>query len=466
MTSIRYLATALIVISAGTTAIGQQPPTELKLALPEYQVVTQDTLDFAMIPGGELLTEEEGRPLVPCFVEHVDFPSGWRVQNVTLRRQGEPESRSGLRLPVVVLDMYREKPVLMKQGRYPVRGHSWRVVDVPGGGSRLAVAVYPFDYDPATKEATYCRGYEFDIRSARSMVELTDVTTDKHSYSPAEVVNLKAAIGNAGAAQDLFAAAVVLRASTGDTVGRLKRRAVTAPAGSSAVALEWPSKGTANGDYFADVTLSDGEGNILDRGQAAFRLGVPAGEQSEFQVEPQHFRLGDGVGLSLSFKNTGSTVLAGQAVFEVRLKDSLVAEMRSDFEGLAPGRNRRFSDSWNTAAAEENALYEAIGYVFYEATATSAERMVISTNAMPSAEFNVTPDSVTAGEEVRFDGSGSKDSDGAIVAYHWEFGDGGEAEGVAVGHVYAEPGEFPVTLTVTDDGGRTATAERTVPVAE
>jgi hypothetical protein len=42
MTSIRYLATALIVISASTTAIGQQPPTELKLALPEYQVVTQD----------------------------------------------------------------------------------------------------------------------------------------------------------------------------------------------------------------------------------------------------------------------------------------------------------------------------------------------------------------------------------------------------------------------------------------
>jgi hypothetical protein len=438
----------------------------LKLALPEYQVVTQDTLDFAMIPGGELLTEEEGRPLVPCFVEYVDCPDGWRVQDVKLRRQAEPEGRSGLRLPVVILDMYREKPVRMKQGRYPVRGHSWRVVDTPGGGSRLAVAVYPFDYDPATKEATYCREYEFDIRSVQTTVGLADVTTEKHSYSPAEVVNLKAAIGNAGAAQDLFAAAVILRASTGDTVGRLKRRAVNAPAGSSAVALEWPSKGTANGDYFADVTLSDGAGNILDRGQAAFRLGVPAGEQSEFQVEPQHFRLDDGVGLSLSFKNTGSTVLAGQAVFEVRLKDSLVAEMRSDFEGLAPGRGRRFSDSWNTARAEKNALYEAVGYVLYEATATSAEQVVISTNAMPSAEFTVAPDTLKAGQEVRFDATGSKDPDGAVAGYRWEFGDGGEAEGVAVGHVYAEPGEFPVTLTVTDDGGRTATAERTVPVAE
>ncbi len=466
MIHFKHLVIVVMVISVGATALGQEPPTELKLALPEYQVVSQETLDYVMIPGGDLLTEEEGRPLVPYFVEYVDSPDGWRVQDVKLRRRAEPERRSGLRLPVVIHDMDQKKPVRMKPGRYPVRGHSWRVVDTPGGGSRLAVAVYPFDYDPATREAAYFREYEFDIKSVQTTVSLADVATDKHSYSPAEVVNLTAAIQNAGAAQDLFAAAAVLRASTGDTVGRLKRRAVTAPAGSSAVTLEWSSKGTANGDYFADVTLSDGGGNILDRGQAAFRLGIPAGEQTEFQVEPQHFRLGDGVGFSLSFKNTGSTVLAGQAVFEVRLKDSLVAEMRSDFKGLAPGRSRRFSDSWNTAGAEKNALYEVVGYVFYEATATPAEQTIISTNAMPSADFTVEPDTMMAGEEIRFDASGSKDPDGTVVAYRWEFGDGGKAEGVDATHIYPEPGEFVVTLTVADDGGRTATAEKTVLVSE
>jgi hypothetical protein len=466
MLNFRHLVTVMMAVSVGTTALGQQPPAELKLTLPEYQVITRETLDYVMIPGGELLTEEEGRPLVPYSVEYLDCPNGWRVQDVKLRHQAEPERRSGLRLPVVILDMYRETPVRMKQGRYPVRGHTWRVVDVPGGGSRLAVAVYPFDYDPVTKEATYCREYEFDIKSVQTTVELADIATDKHSYSPAEVVNLTAAIGNAGAAQDLFAAAVVLRASTGDTVGRLKRRTVTVPAGSSAVTLEWPSKGTANGDYFVDVTLSDGEGIVLDRGQAGFRLGIPAGEQSGFQVEPQHFRLGDDVGLSLSFKNTGSTALTGQAMFEVRLKDSLVAEMRSDFEGLAPGRSRRFSNSWNTVSAEKNALYEAVGYVLYEATATPAEQAIISTNAAPSAEFMVEPDTVTAGQEVQFDASGSKDPDGTVVAYRWDFGDGGKAEGVEATHVYPEPGEFVVTLVVTDDGGRPASAEKAILVGE
>jgi len=111
-------------------------------------------------------------------------------------------------------------------------------------------------------------------------------------------------------------------------------------------------------------------------------------------------------------------------------------------------------------------LYSVVGYVSYEATATPAERVVISTNAVPSAEFTVEPDTLMAGEEIRFDASGSKDPDGTVAAYRWEFGDGGKAEGVDATHNYPEPGEFLVTLTVTDDGGRTATAEKTVLVGE
>jgi PKD repeat protein len=159
-------------------------------------------------------------------------------------------------------------------------------------------------------------------------------------------------------------------------------------------------------------------------------------------------------------------ILSGQAVFELRLKDSMVTEMRNDFEELAPGRSRRFSNSWSTAAAQENALYRVVGYVLYEATASPAEEMVISTNAAPSAEFTVAPDTVTAGQEIAFDGSGSKDTDGTVIAYRWEFGDGGKAEGVEAAHVYPEPGEFVVTLVVTDDGGRPASAEKTILVGE
>jgi hypothetical protein len=52
-----------------------------------------------------------------------------------------------------------------------------------------------------------------------------------------------------------------------------------------------------------------------------------------------------------------------------------------------------------------------------------------------------------------FDGSGSSDLDGTIVAYAWAFGDGTTATGAVVRHGYAAAGTYAVTLTVTDDGG-------------
>jgi PKD repeat protein len=52
-----------------------------------------------------------------------------------------------------------------------------------------------------------------------------------------------------------------------------------------------------------------------------------------------------------------------------------------------------------------------------------------------------------------FTSGGSSDPDGHIVAYHWDFGDGTEAESPNPEHSYREPGDYTVTLTVTDNHG-------------
>jgi PKD repeat protein len=64
----------------------------------------------------------------------------------------------------------------------------------------------------------------------------------------------------------------------------------------------------------------------------------------------------------------------------------------------------------------------------------------------------------TAGASIAFDGSGSYDPDGTIVAYAWDFGDNMAGSGALASHAYASPGNYTVTLTVTDDGGATGTA--------
>jgi arylsulfatase A-like enzyme/PKD repeat protein len=61
----------------------------------------------------------------------------------------------------------------------------------------------------------------------------------------------------------------------------------------------------------------------------------------------------------------------------------------------------------------------------------------------------------------RFSGDDSTDSDGTVVGYGWQFGDGATGTGMTVSHTYAAPGVYPVTLTVTDDRGATGTATTT-----
>lgn len=66
---------------------------------------------------------------------------------------------------------------------------------------------------------------------------------------------------------------------------------------------------------------------------------------------------------------------------------------------------------------------------------------------------------------VAFDGSGSSDPEPELLAYAWDFGDDDTGSGVAPSHNYTAPGNYTVTLTVTDDGGLSDTATTWVNVS-
>lgn len=75
-------------------------------------------------------------------------------------------------------------------------------------------------------------------------------------------------------------------------------------------------------------------------------------------------------------------------------------------------------------------------------------------NAPPTAVIK----SVKDGDFLIFDGSASTDSDGSIVAYRWDFGNGKTAEGKTVTYEYVNDGEMHITLTVVDNGGAVSLA--------
>ena len=83
-------------------------------------------------------------------------------------------------------------------------------------------------------------------------------------------------------------------------------------------------------------------------------------------------------------------------------------------------------------------------------------------NATPIASFLASPIAMPAPVEVHFDASTSHDTDGTIVGFAWDFGDGTSATGMTATHTFTVPGSYIVTLTVTDNGGATATATSVV----
>jgi len=83
----------------------------------------------------------------------------------------------------------------------------------------------------------------------------------------------------------------------------------------------------------------------------------------------------------------------------------------------------------------------------------------------PVANFDVLTDG-HAGTAFSFDGQASRDDDGKILHYQWDFGDGDRETGMTASHAYLSAGRYQVTLTVTDDRGAADRTSRFVLIAQ
>ena len=83
-------------------------------------------------------------------------------------------------------------------------------------------------------------------------------------------------------------------------------------------------------------------------------------------------------------------------------------------------------------------------------------------NQAPVAAFTASPSMGVPPLLVSVNAGGSKDPDGWISSYLWNFGDGILADGVTAQHSYSELGNYTITLTVIDNFGRSSSTSRTI----
>jgi hypothetical protein len=87
------------------------------------------------------------------------------------------------------------------------------------------------------------------------------------------------------------------------------------------------------------------------------------------------------------------------------------------------------------------------------------------TNALPSCNFTIQPflSEYRVGQQILFQ-SAAADTDGRIVRYEWDFGDGTRDDKPDVNHAYRTDDLFTVTHTVTDNNGGQAACTATIVV--
>ncbi|WP_444998063.1 glycosyl hydrolase family 18 protein [Aliikangiella sp. IMCC44359] len=86
-------------------------------------------------------------------------------------------------------------------------------------------------------------------------------------------------------------------------------------------------------------------------------------------------------------------------------------------------------------------------------------------NKSPVAKVNG-PYKSDLGNSIAFSSKGSSDPDGSIVSYQWKFGDGNTSSQESPAHTYSAVGTFNVSLTVTDNEGKSHTASTTAEVKD
>jgi hypothetical protein len=354
----------------------------LQVNVPDYVVTAMDGLDRVEIPGGRLWLEE-GDLWIPFYTTAVDYPQGYEIQDVLLVERSGLVTDTGLHLPMTPLTLtgcacVPEPYGGNVEGWFPEEVYDWAVLENPDGTSVLVVTMYPFYYNTLTTDVEFYKEYTFEIVYTVSAVAITDLSTDKAVYAQGDVVTVNAEMDNGGVQQDVVVSVLVKRYGTDQVVDGLSLETLTGFVGTASFSPQWDTSGFAPGNYYAEVTLSDTEGNILDRQTEMFGLGIASIGIDDLTATPQNLNVGDSVNLSLVFGNDGTVSITGTAV--IRILDNegrIVEESRHDFAGLAPGNASGFDSTWDATGAA-GGTYNVVGYVMYDSMTTDPMTAIVS----------------------------------------------------------------------------------------
>ncbi|MCU4718195.1 PKD domain-containing protein [Halapricum hydrolyticum] len=211
-------------------------------------------------------------------------------------------------------------------------------------------------------------------------------------------------------------------------------------AGGVEVDQQYRSEGT----YAVTLQVSDGDGGL---------------DTDTLSVEVQNVPPTADAGENLTVV-TGEPTLDGTRSSEGDSSDTLTYEWDVDddgtyeVDGAEPGHYYSENGTYNVTLQ----VSDGDG-----GTDTDTTTVTVEPDTEPPVADAVTTQTTATNKTIGFNGSGSGDN-ARIVGYQWDFGDGTTAAGPEVSHTYDDPGDYNVTLTVTDSASYETTANVSIAI--
>ncbi|TDF39189.1 PKD domain-containing protein [Alteromonadaceae bacterium M269] len=178
------------------------------------------------------------------------------------------------------------------------------------------------------------------------------------------------------------------------------------------------------------------------------------GPSADGRIKPDVMAMGSSVRVASANSNTGYSSVNGTS-FSCPLTAGVAALVLESNPNLTATEVRDILRNTADRASSPNSTF---GYGIIDALA-AVEAAVGGT--APSASFNVVTDESSNAASFT---STSSDSDGSIVTYAWDFGDGQSSSLQNPSHTYAAEGTYSVTLSVTDNDNLTDSSTQSVTV--
>jgi len=265
---------------AGSEFVATASPTSLiTITIPDLVIETNDGYDYVSIPDGDILLAE-GMPRVPYYVVGQEYPAGYRIQDVDLISASSAIALGKLNLPTISMvydqSAITQIPQSTVAGWYPQKYYDWQAVRNSDSTSSLTISIYPFFYNTTTKEAQLTKEFGFEIKYILSSVSIVTFNANKAAFGPTEEAVFDVQLSNQGDPCDVVVKLVIKDYYSGEVVIGLPLRQLKSLISQASISFQYSLADTKLGDYYAEVSVTDQDGNILDTCTTDFRVNSSA----------------------------------------------------------------------------------------------------------------------------------------------------------------------------------------------